>query len=183
MRFSMKKYSMLALAALCSIGMLSGCSEDEPDPTRGEICSAGLSADCLIGTWNLNGVTMPSSGEINPSHNFSDAPARLEFFSDGSFSYSFAGNSKDACGLGMIQQLGTASANGTWSISGNSLQMNVMSTCYAHSKKTLVPTITVDGALVKMDFNGLYLLDGDEMAAADPYEKADATEIYTISAE
>lgn len=183
MRFSMKKYSMLALAALCSIGMLSGCSEDEPDPTRGEICSAGLSADCLIGTWNLNGVTMPSSGEINPSHDFSAAPAQIEFFSAGGFSYKFAGNSKDACGKGQAESVGANVIKGTWTINGTGLQMNVMSTCYAHSKKTVVPTFTVEGALVKMDFNGLYLLDGDEMAAADPYEKADATEIYTISAE
>lgn len=177
---------MLALAGLCSMSFLTACSDSGSSaPSRSEACAKGLSEDCLVGVWTLNGVTDAGTGLLNPSHDFSAAPATIEFsnvkdeYGNTPFIYTFAGNSKDECGK---LQNGGAPIMGVWEISGTSLILKPNSACYNPSRKTVTPTFTDDGVVIKMDLHELYLLNGDEMASADAGERAAATEVYSISA-
>ena len=81
---TIKILASLAIAA----SIFTACSESTTTPpTKAEQCAAGLSKDCLMGTWSINGPssedpTVPGSIIIDPSHNLSAAPATVKFYID-----------------------------------------------------------------------------------------------------
>ena len=52
-----KKFSMILGAACLSTALLVGCSDDSASsgPSKAEECAAGITSDCVVGTWNMIG--------------------------------------------------------------------------------------------------------------------------------
>ena len=82
----MKKIFLTAIAA-ASLCFLSACSDDESEPTLEELCAAGLNEDCLVGTWNLNGIETMDGSQV--WHNYGTAPSTLVITDDGKFEFTF----------------------------------------------------------------------------------------------
>ncbi|MCR5378056.1 MAG: lipocalin family protein [Fibrobacter sp.] len=176
------KNKILAMAAISSLCLLGACSEDEADPTRAELCASGLSADCLIGTWNLNGayeVVLNEDGTVTssifPDHNFSASPSKLTFNEGGKFEFDLSKVNHATCAESPVY--------GDWSISGKTLTLRTKNgnTCMNPKTWTGTPGIKVNGAVVEMDIPGIFFLNS-EMEYADESEKINTHEIFTISA-
>jgi hypothetical protein len=183
---TIKFLASIALAA----SVFTACSETTvTPPTKAQQCSAGLSSDCLLGTWSNNGPTIvnivisdygvDSTYIIDPSHNLSAAPATLKFYVDtknaNKFEYTFSSLSKDDCkAYGKMY--------GDWNIIGNSLRLYASKNndCMDPTLQdiTVVPEIKVEGSKVTLKIPQLFLLE-PEMKQSDALVKASAYEIYT----
>jgi len=171
----MKKMFLVPLAIAVSMFTACGDSSSDPKPTKAQECANGLSADCLVGSWNMIGLANSGTGEILPSYNYT-VPGMLTFNEDGSFQFDVP--------LAAPADLRTIDCNpvyGTWTVSGNTLTMKstVNGMCLAKKSTTVVPIITTNGAQIKMTMGGLWLL---ENATDEVSIKSNSTEVYTISA-
>ncbi len=178
------KNKILAMLAISSLCLFSACSDDsDPDPTRAELCQAGLSAECLVGTWKLEGATeLTAIGSdtlrtINPGHNFSSSPSTITFTDNGDFAYDvsplFSGSCKES-----------AMTRGHWTITGKSLKLTttIGNTCFYPKSWENEVKIWSEGGFIQMDIHGIFFLNS-EMENADAAEKARTTEIFKISAQ
>ena len=166
---------LVPLAIAVSMFTACGDSSSDPKPTKAQECANGLSADCLVGSWNMIGLANSGTGEILPSYNYT-VPGMLTFNEDGSFQFDVP--------LAAPADLRTIDCNpvyGTWTVSGNTLTMKstVNGMCLAKKSTTVVPIITTNGAQIKMTMGGLWLL---ENATDEVSIKSNSTEVYTISA-
>lgn len=170
----MKKFSLIALAGVCSLGLLSACSDDStPDPTRAELCANGISDDCLNGAWNANGMANKASGEMHSMFNYTAAPGTLTFDKN-THEFQF-----DAPAL--AADIATADCNpvyGEWSIAAGVLHMRSFTNTMCMGPKTveLAATVALDetGTLVNLNLGQLYFMYNltDEMAIKNSYTES-----------
>lgn len=177
---------ILAMAAISSLCLFAACSDDsESDPSRAELCATGLTEECLIGTWNLNGAYSVTfidgvvNSAINPDYNYSVNPSKLEFAEDKSFTYTMSSVAKPSC-----VDRSDGKVFGEWSVSGTTLTLRSQmgNTCMEKRVWTGTPSIKVNGPTIEMDIPAVFFLNA-VMSNADSTERAQTHEIFTISAE
>jgi hypothetical protein len=180
---TIKILASLAMAAT----LFSACSDSAttPPPSKADQCSAGLSNDCVLGTWSIEGpTTLHNYGEdvipaIDESHYYGSLPATLKFYIDenqtNTFEFIHSANSKADC------KTSTGKTYGTWSVMGTSLYLKttVGNDCM-DTRDAIIPVeISTAGSQVTMTFQKLFLLE-PEMKQADAVQKNTATEVYTF---
>ncbi len=164
--------------------MFSACSESTtPPPSKASQCAAGLSADCVLGTWSLNGPTVKKNyGEdtyttIDPSHNFEASPATLKFYIDekqaNKFHFTNSPLSSSNCPVINIY--------GDWNIVGSSIYLyaRIGNECMAQNDATVPVEISAAGEIVTMTFKQMFFME-PEMKQADKLDQQNTTEIYTF---
>lgn len=165
------------LATLAIAATLFTACDDETTatpPTKAEQCAAGLTKDCLLGTWSSNGPIVPqvigadTVDLVAPKPDFSTSPATLKFYVDekkaNKFEFINSPLTKALC------QNGTGKIYGNWEIVGNSLHLsaNVGNLCLQPNDNQTIETIVrVDGAAVTLKLKHLFFLSpeldlGDE---------------------
>jgi hypothetical protein len=177
---TIKILATLAIAAT----MFSACSESTtPPPSKASQCAAGLSADCVLGTWSLNGPTVKKNyGEdtyttIDPSHNFEASPATLKFYIDekqaNKFHFTNSPLSSSNCPVINIY--------GDWNIVGSSIYLyaRIGNECMAQNDATVPVEISAAGEIVTMTFKQMFFME-PEMKQADKLDQQNTTEIYTF---
>ena len=176
---SKSAFGLLAAASLCSM-VAVGCSDDSSSkPSKGEECAAGLSADCLIGTWEAAGI-VNNAAEEKPfyvGYDYSAAKGSITFTEDGKFEYHLPATSPNAAAIDCNP------VYGEWTVNGTQLSLKAITSnmCMESKSATVTPTISSDGAVVTLNIGRLYLTPSDEV---DENEiKANGAEIFTISAE
>ena len=179
------KNKIIALTAISALCLFGACSDDSsPDPTRGELCQAGLSTDCLAGgIWKLMGATEVTAIEtgdtlytINFNHDFTNSPATLFFSEDGSFIFTLSPLSVASCK--------EEKTYGNWTVKGKTLTLKttIGNTCLEHKSWTNDVAITAVNGNIEMDIHGIFFLNS-EMENADLAEKQRTTEVFVISAQ
>lgn len=173
------------LTTLAAAAMLVACGDDSTTtpPSKAQQCSAGLSADCLMGTWSINGPTITRAvGEdvvhiIDPSHDLTASPATLKFYVDAKnvnkFEFVNSSLSKADC------ITGTGKTYGDWSIAGTSLTLvaKIGNECMEKSSITVTPSIVVSGNDVTLTLPSIFFME-PEMKQADAVDKQGTSEIY-----
>ena len=173
------------LATLAAAAMLVACGDDTSTtpPSKAQQCSTGLSADCLMGTWSINGPTGTRTVEgevvslIDPSHDLTANPATLKFYVDAKnvnkFEFVNSSLSKADC------ITGTGKTYGDWSIAGTSLTLvaKIGNECMAKSTISVTPTIAVNGNQVTLTLPSIFFME-PEMKQSDAVEKQTASEVY-----
>lgn len=154
----MKKIFLTAIAAAC-LSFFSACSDD-PEPTTEEKCVGGLNEDCLVGTWNLNGIEMIGDG--SKYLDFGAAPSTLVFTDDGKFEFTCTTSSEsEMAGRDCAGQ----KAFGEWEILGSSLKLKIkMARCGepVEGPYTTTPTLTAtDLNLNKLVFHSNDVTDAN----------------------
>lgn len=163
----MKKFFLTAIAA-ASLCFLSACSEDESEPTLEELCAAGLNEDCLVGTWNLNGIETMDGSQV--WHNYGTAPSTLVITDDGKFEFTFTtSNVSEMASSGC----GGTKTYGSWEILGASLKIKIgRSDCLITGQSyTLTPTLSV----TNLNLNKVVFHEND---MTDALTKANSTENF-----
>jgi len=180
---TIKILASLAIAA----SLFTACSETTtPPPTKADQCAAGLSTDCLIGTWSINGPTVAKTvGNdvvyvIDQSHNLSASPATLKFYIDpqkktNMFEFTNSSLSRADC------ITPTGKTYGTWDILGTSIHLyaKIGNECMEKSDVTLPAVVAVEAGKVSMTLQGLFFME-PEMKQADLVDKQNTTEVYTF---
>jgi len=183
-----KIMASFALAALASL-TACGDSNSSTPPTKAQQCAAGVTSDCILGTWSLNGPTVPRTVDANviyvieSSHDFTANPAKLRFYIDekkaNKFEFTNSPLSTADC------KTTTGVTYGNWDIVGNALHLyaNIGNECMAKNEITLTPEIKVEGAAITMTFKEIFFME-PEMKSEDAVETNNAIEIYSfVSAE
>ncbi|PWJ69957.1 MULTISPECIES: hypothetical protein [unclassified Fibrobacter] len=190
----MKKFTkMLAFASLASLAVLSGCSDaEEPDPTKAELCAAGVSRDCLMGTWNFNGVVSREKKDYAEGLNFSGAPGSLQFYVDKEKKSTGAVVKTDMFKLALSpndMNYGNPDCNpieGMFNVEGPTVKLSITRGNLCIGKKTLSfdPTMTNDGATIKMDVGRVWLTANQVTTSLGVKEDflSFYTEVYSIPA-
>lgn len=178
---------ILASLAIAT-AMFTACSETTttPPPTKAEQCAAGLTSDCIMGTWSISGPTIPSIVGtdtvylVDQNHNYASSPATLKFYVDEK-----KGNKFEFVESPLAKGCKSATGKmyGDWSITGTSLTLyaGIGSDCIETSKNrtTLTPIISVNGANVKMTFKQIFFMI-PELDGEDAVIKAVASEEYNF---
>jgi len=178
---TIKILASLAIAAT----MFTACSDSAttPPPSKANQCAAGLSAECVMGTWSLNGPTVQINygadviTTIDPSHNFEGSPATLRFFVDekqaNKFHFANSTLSKSSCKFTNIY--------GNWNIVGSSIHLyaNIGNDCMAVNEATIPVEISTAGGNVTMTFKQIFFME-PEIKESDAVEKNTATEVYNF---
>lgn len=190
----MKKFTkMLALASLASLTVISGCSDaSEPDPTKAELCAAGVNRDCLMGTWNFNGVISKDTKEYKDGLNFSAAPGSLQFYVDKEKKPSGTVVKTDMFKLSLSpndMNYGNPDCNpieGMFYVEGTDVRLATTRGTLCTGKKTVsfTPTLTNDGANIIMDFGRVWLTANQVTTSLGIKEESlnFYTEVYSIGA-
>ena len=179
---TIKILASLAIAA----SIFTACSESTTTPpTKAEQCAAGLSKDCLMGTWSINGPssedpTVPGSIIIDPSHNLSAAPATVRFYIDDKkvnrFEYTLSTATKATCDLGKTY--------GTWEILGTSLHLTATTNTICMPKPDdeaiIAPVIKAEAGVVTMTFGQLFFMKPEYGNSASTTELIGKSEVYTF---
>jgi hypothetical protein len=180
---TIKILASLAMAAT----LFSACSDNAttPPPSKADQCAAGLSNDCVLGTWSIGGPTvMRTVGTdvvylIDPSHNFEASPATLKFYVDenktNTFEFTNSVLSKADC------KTATGKTYGLWDIVGTSIHLRARTgnDCMAVSDATIPVDVSVLGGQVTMTLKQIFFME-PEMKQSDAVEKSTATEVYTF---
>ena len=179
---TIKILASLAIAAT----LFTACSENAttPPPSKADLCAAGLSTECVMGTWSINGPTVTRTYGtdvvtlIDPSHDLSASPATLKFYVDenkkNTFEFTNSPISKADC------KTATGKTYGTWDIVGTSIHLwaRIGNDCMAVSDATIPVEISVIGG-VTMTLKQIFFME-PEMKQADAVEKNTAAEVYTF---
>lgn len=175
------KKMIAALAAFGLASVFTACDSGTTNakPTKGQECANGISAECLVGEWAMNGLANKVSGELSVSYNYTTAPGKLIFSEDGS--YQFFAPATAPADVKMCD-----GGYGTWSVADGSLTMRatVKTECvdmktFKNNTYVSKPQVAVKGATVEMVFDGLfYFLGGTDEAEI----KTQYGESYSISA-
>lgn len=174
----MKKISMvLAIAGLSAAGLMSACSSSstEAKPTKGEECATGLSTECLIGEWHVNGLANQTDGSMHATYNYTLTPGSLTFMEDGTFKYVVPASTPAGANCG-------ENTYGNWSVSGGTLTMKttIGDLCMASKSFSGSPVVIVNETTVKMNLNAMYFLAN---ISDDKNDVAGYTEVFSISAQ
>ncbi len=181
---TIKFLATIAMAA--TLFSACGDSSSTSAPSKAEQCATGLSADCLMGTWSINGPTIPIFVgndivyDIDPSHNFKASPATLRFYYDkqtkrNTFEFINSPLSTAEC------QPSSEQMYGTWEIVGSSLHLfaRIGNECMEKNDATLTPVIAVSGSSVTMTLSPIFFME-NELKKSDLRERQSASEIYTF---
>ncbi len=176
---TIKFLASLAVAAT----LFTACGESSTTPpSKAEQCAVGLTNDCVMGTWSIDGPTVPRSAGndvvtiIHPSHDFKSSPATLRFYIDekqkNKFEFINSPLSKTGC---------SAKTYGDWAIVGNSLSLyaNIGNECMTKNDIIIMPEIKAEGASVTMKFPEKFFME-PEMKDEDAVDYRSTTEIYTF---
>ena len=92
-----KSFFAVAAAGVCATTLLVGCGDSSSSPSKSRVqkCANGLTDECLIGTWNLNGLvnlSTPTRDIRTPNFDYQANPGKLEFKADGTLNFSFPAN-------------------------------------------------------------------------------------------
>ncbi len=187
----------VAVAGFCSVALLSGCGDSSSSPSKSRVqkCANGLSEECLVGTWNLNGLVdlQTSPREIRVAFDYTAAPGKLVFNSDGTLEFSYPANAPAE----FTSDADCVTLKGSWSVEAGALKIrnviqnfdniqmcvleNIESKLSQHSAGsiTLVPELSTEGNLVKMVFPQLLMMGGKSSATDDVAFFASTGEVYT----
>ncbi len=176
---------LASLALATTLFTACGDNATTPPPTKAEQCAAGLSADCVLGTWSLQGPTIQRTYGtdvvtlIDPSHDFGEKPATLRFYVDekqkaNKFEFNNSENSK-------AEECKPIKIYGTWDIVGTSLHLwaKTGNDCMAASDETIPVEISTVGGNVTITLKQIFFME-PEMKQSDAVEKKTATEVYTF---
>ncbi len=175
-----KFFASLAIAAT----LFTACSDSTtaPPPSKAQQCASGLTADCLLGTWSVDGPLEPTLVGtdtvylVDATHNLTASPATLKFYIDekkaNKFEYTESPLAKGC-------KAPTGKMYGNWSITGASLYLyaNIGSECMEKNSTTIVPKITIDGSNVFLDFGPVFFME-PELKGDDAVKKSIDTEKY-----
>ena len=174
---------LASLAIATTLFSACGDNATTSSPSKAQQCAAGLSADCVLGTWSLNGPTVKKNyGEdtyttIDPSHNFEASPATLKFYIDEkqANAFEFTNSPLSAAECKPIK------IYGTWDIVGTSLHLYARTgnECMAQNDATVPVEISAAGEIVTMTFKQMFFME-PEMKQADKLDQQNTTEIYTF---
>lgn len=190
----MKKITkMLAFASLASLAILSGCSDsEEPDPTKAELCAAGVSRDCLMGVWNFNGVKVKETGAFAQGLDFSAVPGSLEFYVSKEKKSTGAVEKTDMFKLSLsssdINSVNTDCnpIEGPFEVIGSTVKLTIWKGGMCVGKKTISfdPTMTNDGLKINMDVGRVWLTGNQVTSSLGVKEESLSyyTEVYSIDA-
>ena len=157
---------ILASLALATT-LFTACSDNAttPPPTKAEQCAAGLSADCVLGTWSIQGPTIQRTYDsnvftiIDPSHDFGASPATLRFYVDekqqtNKFEFKNSEASK-AVGCKPVK------IYGTWDIVGTSLHLRAKTgnDCMAVDDATIPVEISTAGGNVTITLKQIFFME------------------------
>ena len=182
---TIKILAMLAIAAT----LITACGDETTStpPTKAEQCAAGLTSDCLLGTWSVNGPTGATAvGNdivyiIDPNYDLTSNPATLKFYIDEknvkTFEFTHSSLSKAGCDL--------PKTYGKWELNGSSLHLKVTTNTACiperqYEEATITPEIAVTGAKVKMTFKQLFFMRPEYGGNASLEELQDKYEVYTF---
>lgn len=154
----MKKISLaLAIAGLGAAALMSACTDSGTSakkPTKAQECANGLTTECLIGTWNVNGFANRTTGEMNPTINYSANPGKLTFDENGKYEFSVP--------AGVTNPSVTACnpVYGTYSVDAGSLTLKgtVRNECLAKNTYVGTPKLEVGDATIKLTLDTLYFM-------------------------
>ena len=183
------KIKILASLAMAAT-LFSACSDNAttPPPSKAELCAAGLTADCIMGTWSTNGPIVPrvvgtdTVDIVQPSPDFSANPATLKFYVDEKKAnkFEFINSSLTIAPC----QNGTGKIYGSWDIQGNYLHLraNIGNICLQPNDEALVETsVITDGATVTLKLKHLFFLSPELDLGDEKNPNADlAIEKYTF---
>jgi len=177
---------LASLALATTLFTACGDNATTPPPSKAEQCAAGLSADCVLGTWSLQGPTIQRTNGtdavtiIDPSHDFGEKPATLRFYVDekqkaNKFEFNNSENSKAEEKCKLIKKI-----YGTWDIVGTSLYLWAKTgDCIEPSDATIPVEMSVVGGQVTMTLKQIFFME-PEMKQSDAVERKTATEVYTF---
>lgn len=178
---TIKILATLAIAAT----MFSACSESTtPPPSKASQCAAGLSADCILGTWSIDGPTVAKTYGtdvltiIDPSHNFAASPATLKFYVDEKQANKFHFANSPLSKAGDCKP---TNIYGNWNIVGTSIHLyaNIGNECMSVNEATIPVEISTAGGNVTMTFKQMFFME-PEMKQADILDQQNTTEVYTF---
>lgn len=171
----MKKFSLLALSALCAMGLTACSDSSSSSPSRSEACAEGLSADCLVGTWKLNGAFNRLSGAIDPSHDFTASPATMTFNEDGTFAFVNSSLTHASCN--------EVNTYGNWSVAEDlktlTLKTTVGNACMNPRNITTVPVVSQVGGNIQLEIPQIFFLNSETELESEQ-NKANTSEIFVI---
>ena len=182
MRITMKKMYLVPLAAALALSTFTACGDSSSGATKTSKaveCSKGVTAECLVGTWNLVGLANANlNNEILPSFDYSTGPGQLTFTEDGKFQFDLPTVNLAASPL--INPMDFP-VYGDWKAEGNVLKLHAMSTAIYPARTEVTPIIVVTATEVTMSFGPgtLWLMNN---ASDETSIRANGTEFYTISA-
>ena len=92
-----KSFFAVVAAGVCATALLVGCGDSSSSPSKSRVqkCANGLSDECLIGTWNLNGLAnlaTPTRDIRTPDFDYQANPGKLVFKADGTLEFTFPAN-------------------------------------------------------------------------------------------
>lgn len=171
--------AIFGAACLSATAFLAACSDDSSSsPSKAEECANGLTAECIEGSWDLQGMVSlqdTTMSDINAFYNYTAAPGKLTFTEDGSFQFDLPVGSPTSA------ETDCNPVYGNWTVENGVLTMKstVGNVCLISRNKTLTPVIKVEANVVKMRFNELWLLynETDEESVRSYY-----AELFSISA-
>ena len=179
---TIKSLTFIAIAAT----MFTACAESTTTPpSKAQECAAGLTAQCIMGTWSTEGPTIPQPAGtdviyiIDPSHNFREDPATLKFYVDEKKvnKFEFTNSSKSTAECKPIK------IYGNWEIINNSIHLNATAgnDCIdpTQNDKSIQAEISIDGSDVTLTLKELFFLE-PEMKNADAVTKAGSYEVYNF---
>ncbi|MCQ2092370.1 MAG: hypothetical protein MJY85_06780 [Fibrobacter sp.] len=154
----MKKISMaLAIAGLGAAALMSACDNGATNakkPTKAQECSTGLTTECLIGTWDVNGFVNRTTGEMNANVNYTSNPGKLTFNDAGTFKFEVPA---------AVTNPAVAGCNpvyGSWSVTAGTLNLKGTSRneCLAKNTYTGTPKVEVGASTVTLTLDVLYFM-------------------------
>jgi len=176
----MKKISMaLAIAGLGAAALMSACTDSGTSakkPTKAQECAGGLTTECLIGTWNVNGFANLTTGEMSANINYTSNPGQLSFNDAGTFKFVVP------AGVTNPAVTGCNPVYGEWSVANGMLTLKGTSRneCLAKNTYTGTPKLEVGDATVKLTLDALYFMFNVSDEAAD---RNGFGETFSISAQ
>ena len=174
----------IAVAGVCSVALLSACgdSSSSPSKSRAQKCANGLTEECLEGTWEMTGLVdlLTSPRAIRPAFDYTAAPGKLEFNSDGTLEFTFptdapAELSADECSVLKASWSVAAGALTIRNVTQNfdNIQMCVLENIFVKQGKhsatsiTIVPELSTEGSVVKLVIPQLLMMGGNAQATDD----------------
>lgn len=193
-----KSFFAVVAAGACATALLVGCGDSSSSPSKSRVqkCANGLTDECLIGTWNLNGLAdlaTPTRDIRTPDFDYQANPGKLVFKADGTLEFTFPANAP----ADLMADSDCQSIKGSWSIEAgalkvrnvtqnfDNLQMCVLENIFVkksmHSAGsiTVVPEISSEGAVVKMVIPQLLMMGGKSVATDDVAFYNSTGEVYT----
>lgn len=181
---------ILASLAIAAATMFTACSDDNPTPppSKAQLCANGITDDCLMGTWSINGPTLPTVVGtdtvylVDQNHNLSASPAKLKFYIDDKNAKKFEFVNSTLSKADCITA--TGKTYGNWEILGSSIHFyaNIGNECMEKNDKTIESVVSVSGTDVKLKLKGIFFME-PEIKNEDAVQKALASEEYSFMSE